>query len=169
MLLRSQSPPKFHGELEFSCVQIFEPVLNDHSGEEQKEQMQQGHQSRTFLSGSPPARCAIRTGGSLPDPMGVSCSWPVSSRRVVILRADIAFGSATGCSTVWSASINGDTFSISALHLAMKVPYFSNSGHKNEKVTTLTSLSPANGRDQPSSSPGDPSWCSQSSFPTCGP
>eukprot|EP01052_Picozoa_sp_SAG31_P033446 SAG31_NODE_3782_length_3884_cov_1.601057_4_plen_86_part_00 len=31
-----------------------------------------------------------------------------------------------------------DTFSISALHLAIKVPHFSNSGHKNEKVTTLT-------------------------------
>eukprot|EP01052_Picozoa_sp_SAG31_P004013 SAG31_NODE_161_length_21899_cov_16.832844_13_plen_95_part_00 len=30
----------------------------------------------------------------------------------------------------------GDTFSISALHLAIKVPYFSNSGHKNEKVTS---------------------------------
>eukprot|EP01052_Picozoa_sp_SAG31_P082723 SAG31_NODE_42796_length_270_cov_0.596491_1_plen_39_part_01 len=28
-----------------------------------------------------------------------------------------------------------DTFSISALHLSIKVPYFSNSGHKNEKVT----------------------------------
>eukprot|EP01052_Picozoa_sp_SAG31_P017070 SAG31_NODE_1153_length_9640_cov_2.830206_11_plen_76_part_00 len=28
-----------------------------------------------------------------------------------------------------------DTFSISALHLAIKVPYFSDSGHKNEKVT----------------------------------
>eukprot|EP01052_Picozoa_sp_SAG31_P004776 SAG31_NODE_202_length_20512_cov_62.659237_1_plen_98_part_00 len=26
-------------------------------------------------------------------------------------------------------------FSISALHLSIKVPYFSNSGHKNEKVT----------------------------------
>eukprot|EP01052_Picozoa_sp_SAG31_P009368 SAG31_NODE_490_length_14932_cov_9.350300_5_plen_70_part_00 len=33
-------------------------------------------------------------------------------------------------------SINVDTFSISALHLAIKVPYFSNSGHKNEKVTS---------------------------------
>eukprot|EP01052_Picozoa_sp_SAG31_P015890 SAG31_NODE_1034_length_10228_cov_89.107316_15_plen_170_part_00 len=33
---------------------------------------------------------------------------------------------------------HGDTFSISALHLAIKVPYFSNSGHKNEKVTALT-------------------------------
>eukprot|EP01052_Picozoa_sp_SAG31_P058629 SAG31_NODE_18021_length_649_cov_1.312727_2_plen_91_part_01 len=32
--------------------------------------------------------------------------------------------------------IHGDTFSISALHLAIKVPYFSNSGHKNEKVTS---------------------------------
>eukprot|EP01052_Picozoa_sp_SAG31_P018926 SAG31_NODE_1360_length_8638_cov_55.988055_2_plen_134_part_00 len=32
--------------------------------------------------------------------------------------------------------INGDTFSISALHLAIKVPYFSNSGRKNEKVTS---------------------------------
>eukprot|EP01052_Picozoa_sp_SAG31_P021810 SAG31_NODE_1705_length_7491_cov_3.705222_3_plen_165_part_00 len=29
-----------------------------------------------------------------------------------------------------------DTFSISALHLAIKVPYFSNSGHKNQKVTS---------------------------------
>eukprot|EP01052_Picozoa_sp_SAG31_P010429 SAG31_NODE_571_length_13998_cov_4.346212_11_plen_143_part_00 len=28
-----------------------------------------------------------------------------------------------------------DTFSISALHLAIKVPHFSHSGHKNEKVT----------------------------------
>eukprot|EP01052_Picozoa_sp_SAG31_P037173 SAG31_NODE_4759_length_2974_cov_1.820522_3_plen_168_part_00 len=28
-----------------------------------------------------------------------------------------------------------DTFSISALHLAIKVPYFSHSAHKNEKVT----------------------------------
>eukprot|EP01052_Picozoa_sp_SAG31_P019336 SAG31_NODE_1405_length_8488_cov_2.786029_4_plen_90_part_00 len=34
--------------------------------------------------------------------------------------------------------LKDDTFSISALHLAIKVPYFSNSGHKNEKVTTLT-------------------------------
>eukprot|EP01052_Picozoa_sp_SAG31_P018900 SAG31_NODE_1357_length_8647_cov_8.257838_7_plen_182_part_00 len=33
-------------------------------------------------------------------------------------------------------TIHGDTFSISALHLAIKVPYFSNSGHKNEKVTS---------------------------------
>eukprot|EP01052_Picozoa_sp_SAG31_P033464 SAG31_NODE_3786_length_3882_cov_2.127941_3_plen_248_part_00 len=33
------------------------------------------------------------------------------------------------------ASIHGDTFSISALHLAIKVPYFSDSGHRNEKVT----------------------------------
>eukprot|EP01052_Picozoa_sp_SAG31_P005462 SAG31_NODE_240_length_19407_cov_29.686140_16_plen_321_part_00 len=32
-------------------------------------------------------------------------------------------------------AIQGDTFSISALHLAIKVPYFSNSRHKNEKVT----------------------------------
>eukprot|EP01052_Picozoa_sp_SAG31_P002548 SAG31_NODE_90_length_26410_cov_175.663981_25_plen_108_part_00 len=32
--------------------------------------------------------------------------------------------------------IHGDTFSISALHLAIKVPYFSNRGHKNEKVTS---------------------------------
>eukprot|EP01052_Picozoa_sp_SAG31_P020183 SAG31_NODE_1507_length_8072_cov_7.986580_3_plen_235_part_00 len=32
-------------------------------------------------------------------------------------------------------SIHGDTFSISALHLAIKVPYLSDSGHKNEKVT----------------------------------
>eukprot|EP01052_Picozoa_sp_SAG31_P028290 SAG31_NODE_2720_length_5190_cov_3.678256_1_plen_311_part_00 len=31
--------------------------------------------------------------------------------------------------------IHGDTFSISALHLSIKVPYFSHSGHKNEKVT----------------------------------
>eukprot|EP01052_Picozoa_sp_SAG31_P029417 SAG31_NODE_2922_length_4906_cov_8.279800_5_plen_343_part_01 len=35
-------------------------------------------------------------------------------------------------------ALQGDTFSISALHLSIKVPYFSNSGHKNEKVTTLT-------------------------------
>eukprot|EP01052_Picozoa_sp_SAG31_P012477 SAG31_NODE_731_length_12498_cov_7.368336_5_plen_194_part_00 len=33
-------------------------------------------------------------------------------------------------------AINGDTFSISALHLVIKVPYFSNSWHKNEKVTS---------------------------------
>eukprot|EP01052_Picozoa_sp_SAG31_P041784 SAG31_NODE_6433_length_2022_cov_2.040562_1_plen_45_part_10 len=32
--------------------------------------------------------------------------------------------------------IHGDTFSISALHLSIKVPYLSNSGHKNEKVTS---------------------------------
>eukprot|EP01052_Picozoa_sp_SAG31_P011496 SAG31_NODE_652_length_13181_cov_14.268155_5_plen_83_part_00 len=37
--------------------------------------------------------------------------------------------------------LKDDTFSISALHLAIKVPYFSDSGHKNEKVTTLTRLS----------------------------
>eukprot|EP01052_Picozoa_sp_SAG31_P077599 SAG31_NODE_36989_length_308_cov_0.985646_1_plen_39_part_01 len=30
-------------------------------------------------------------------------------------------------------SIKVDTFSISALDLSIKVPYFSNSGHKNEK------------------------------------
>eukprot|EP01052_Picozoa_sp_SAG31_P006915 SAG31_NODE_324_length_17691_cov_8.128126_11_plen_144_part_00 len=36
--------------------------------------------------------------------------------------------------------INGDTFSISALHLSIKVPYFSNSGHKNEKVTSYLCL-----------------------------
>eukprot|EP01052_Picozoa_sp_SAG31_P012686 SAG31_NODE_747_length_12395_cov_129.196405_2_plen_169_part_00 len=35
-------------------------------------------------------------------------------------------------------TLKGDIFSISALHLAIKVPYFSNSGHGNEKVTTLT-------------------------------
>eukprot|EP01052_Picozoa_sp_SAG31_P020989 SAG31_NODE_1601_length_7786_cov_33.553272_7_plen_84_part_00 len=35
-----------------------------------------------------------------------------------------------------SRPIHGDTFSISALHLSTKVPYFSNSGHKNEKVTS---------------------------------
>eukprot|EP01052_Picozoa_sp_SAG31_P024338 SAG31_NODE_2063_length_6535_cov_7.578931_3_plen_135_part_00 len=33
-----------------------------------------------------------------------------------------------------------DTFSISALHLSIKVPYFSNSGHKNEKVTSYLGL-----------------------------
>eukprot|EP01052_Picozoa_sp_SAG31_P070541 SAG31_NODE_29416_length_395_cov_1.942568_1_plen_43_part_10 len=32
-------------------------------------------------------------------------------------------------------TLKGDTFSISALHLSIKVPYFSNSRHKNEKVT----------------------------------
>eukprot|EP01052_Picozoa_sp_SAG31_P045872 SAG31_NODE_8550_length_1431_cov_2.201201_1_plen_161_part_00 len=37
--------------------------------------------------------------------------------------------------------LQDDTFSISALHLAIKVLYFSNSGHKNEKVTTLTDIS----------------------------
>eukprot|EP01052_Picozoa_sp_SAG31_P019957 SAG31_NODE_1479_length_8180_cov_7.141684_8_plen_105_part_00 len=36
--------------------------------------------------------------------------------------------------------MNGDNFSISALFLSMKVPYFSNSRHKNEKVTPLTVL-----------------------------
>ena len=35
----------------------------------------------------------------------------------------------------------GDTFSISALHLSIKVPYFSNSGHKNEKVTSYLAMS----------------------------
>eukprot|EP01052_Picozoa_sp_SAG31_P020540 SAG31_NODE_1548_length_7914_cov_5.353423_12_plen_145_part_00 len=35
-----------------------------------------------------------------------------------------------------NAATHGDTFSISALHLSIKVPYFSNSGHKNEKVTS---------------------------------
>eukprot|EP01052_Picozoa_sp_SAG31_P031146 SAG31_NODE_3270_length_4477_cov_2.498401_3_plen_250_part_00 len=34
------------------------------------------------------------------------------------------------------STIHGDTFSISALHLAIKVPYLSYSGHKNEKVTS---------------------------------
>eukprot|EP01052_Picozoa_sp_SAG31_P029464 SAG31_NODE_2931_length_4898_cov_2.527818_2_plen_95_part_00 len=34
------------------------------------------------------------------------------------------------------AAIQVDTFSISALHIAIKVPDFSNSGHKNEKVTS---------------------------------
>eukprot|EP01052_Picozoa_sp_SAG31_P043019 SAG31_NODE_7030_length_1811_cov_1.239486_2_plen_142_part_00 len=34
--------------------------------------------------------------------------------------------------------INVDTFSISAMHLAIKVRYFSNSWHANEKVTALT-------------------------------
>eukprot|EP01052_Picozoa_sp_SAG31_P013360 SAG31_NODE_801_length_12013_cov_23.812070_21_plen_205_part_00 len=38
--------------------------------------------------------------------------------------------------------LKDDTFSISALHLAIKVPYFSNSGHKNEKVTALTAWVP---------------------------
>eukprot|EP01052_Picozoa_sp_SAG31_P009907 SAG31_NODE_531_length_14413_cov_7.712659_9_plen_80_part_00 len=36
--------------------------------------------------------------------------------------------------------MHGDTFSISALHLAIKVPCFSNSGHKNEKVTSYLAL-----------------------------
>eukprot|EP01052_Picozoa_sp_SAG31_P004504 SAG31_NODE_187_length_20848_cov_22.521953_10_plen_117_part_00 len=41
-----------------------------------------------------------------------------------------------------SCEISGkdDTFSISALHIAIKVPYFSNSWHKNEKVTPLTAV-----------------------------
>eukprot|EP01052_Picozoa_sp_SAG31_P036769 SAG31_NODE_4636_length_3080_cov_2.158672_3_plen_112_part_00 len=38
-------------------------------------------------------------------------------------------------------SLKDDTFSISALPLAIKIPYFSNSGHKNEKVTPLTEYS----------------------------
>eukprot|EP01052_Picozoa_sp_SAG31_P034064 SAG31_NODE_3926_length_3746_cov_1.757609_1_plen_44_part_10 len=37
-----------------------------------------------------------------------------------------------------------DTFSISALHLAIKVPYFSHSGHKNEKVTNYLATASAN-------------------------
>eukprot|EP01052_Picozoa_sp_SAG31_P010408 SAG31_NODE_569_length_14020_cov_11.049565_15_plen_106_part_00 len=39
-------------------------------------------------------------------------------------------------------ALKDDTSSISALHLAIKVPYFSNSGHKNEKVTPLTVTRP---------------------------
>eukprot|EP01052_Picozoa_sp_SAG31_P028096 SAG31_NODE_2682_length_5257_cov_9.066693_5_plen_87_part_00 len=35
-----------------------------------------------------------------------------------------------------NSATHGDTFSISALHIAIKFPYFSNSGHKNEKVTS---------------------------------
>eukprot|EP01052_Picozoa_sp_SAG31_P031516 SAG31_NODE_3346_length_4376_cov_3.801496_2_plen_236_part_00 len=38
-----------------------------------------------------------------------------------------------------------DTFSISALHLAIKVPYFSHSGHKNEKVTNYLPIREAKG------------------------
>eukprot|EP01052_Picozoa_sp_SAG31_P046564 SAG31_NODE_8957_length_1357_cov_1.663752_1_plen_236_part_00 len=48
-----------------------------------------------------------------------------------------------------SCALQGDTFSISALHLAIKVPYFSNSGHKNEKVTALT-VRPTLGNPGPS-------------------
>eukprot|EP01052_Picozoa_sp_SAG31_P015001 SAG31_NODE_951_length_10810_cov_3.083652_5_plen_173_part_00 len=40
-------------------------------------------------------------------------------------------------------TVKDDTFSISALHLAIKVPYFSNSGHKNEKVTFYLDTSTA--------------------------
>ena len=43
---------------------------------------------------------------------------------------------ASASSASGSIPIQGDTFSISALHLSIKVPYFSNSGHKNEKVTS---------------------------------
>eukprot|EP01052_Picozoa_sp_SAG31_P014008 SAG31_NODE_857_length_11448_cov_15.111287_2_plen_144_part_00 len=38
--------------------------------------------------------------------------------------------------------LQGDTFSISAVLLSIKVPYFSNSWHKNEKVTALTWYAP---------------------------
>eukprot|EP01052_Picozoa_sp_SAG31_P018078 SAG31_NODE_1265_length_9070_cov_5.167205_4_plen_423_part_00 len=41
--------------------------------------------------------------------------------------------------------IHDDTFSISALHLSIKVSYFSNSGHKNEKVTSYPLPTPRNG------------------------
>eukprot|EP01052_Picozoa_sp_SAG31_P077765 SAG31_NODE_37177_length_306_cov_1.188406_1_plen_43_part_10 len=34
-----------------------------------------------------------------------------------------------------SSPINADTFSISAVHLSIKVPYFSDSCTKNENVT----------------------------------
>eukprot|EP01052_Picozoa_sp_SAG31_P033313 SAG31_NODE_3746_length_3928_cov_4.375555_3_plen_112_part_00 len=39
-------------------------------------------------------------------------------------------------SAILELATQDDTFSISALHLAIKVPYFSNSEHKNEKVTS---------------------------------
>eukprot|EP01052_Picozoa_sp_SAG31_P053200 SAG31_NODE_13516_length_864_cov_1.070588_1_plen_82_part_10 len=43
----------------------------------------------------------------------------------------------TGFPSTTVRLIHVDAFSISALPLAMKVPYFStNSGHKNEKVTS---------------------------------
>eukprot|EP01052_Picozoa_sp_SAG31_P048157 SAG31_NODE_9951_length_1206_cov_1.357724_2_plen_184_part_00 len=48
------------------------------------------------------------------------------------------FFSVPVCLVAGVSLIHGDTFSISALHLSIKVPYFSNSGHKNEKVTALT-------------------------------
>eukprot|EP01052_Picozoa_sp_SAG31_P014032 SAG31_NODE_860_length_11431_cov_8.068920_3_plen_224_part_00 len=39
----------------------------------------------------------------------------------------------------WVDAVNGDTFSISALHLSIKVPYFSNSGHKKRESNFLPS------------------------------
>eukprot|EP01052_Picozoa_sp_SAG31_P010409 SAG31_NODE_569_length_14020_cov_11.049565_16_plen_98_part_00 len=45
-----------------------------------------------------------------------------------------------GCTASEFRALKDDTFSISALHLAIKVPYFSNSGHKNEKATPLTAI-----------------------------
>eukprot|EP01052_Picozoa_sp_SAG31_P048283 SAG31_NODE_10033_length_1193_cov_1.053931_1_plen_63_part_10 len=42
--------------------------------------------------------------------------------------------------TLSFASDTCDTFSISALHISIKVPYFSHSGHKNEKVTNYLGI-----------------------------
>eukprot|EP01052_Picozoa_sp_SAG31_P043129 SAG31_NODE_7088_length_1792_cov_1.588895_2_plen_155_part_00 len=59
------------------------------------------------------------------------------SRSIAIRRSSAArtrFSSSSACCLARAYMV--DTFSISALHIAIKVPYFSNSGHKNEKVTS---------------------------------
>eukprot|EP01052_Picozoa_sp_SAG31_P049435 SAG31_NODE_10827_length_1093_cov_0.996982_1_plen_128_part_00 len=65
---------------------------------------------------------------------GVSVEEPVQKGAVLRLAA-VHRQRRPAAAAGWAEPTHGDTVSISALHLAMKVPYFSNSGHKNEKVT----------------------------------
>ena len=76
---------------------------------------------------------------ALLDVEGVPCTPEQLTNGVeaAVLAAEQALP-APRCEHSAVGSLQGDTFSISALHLAIKVPYFSNSGHKNEKVTALT-------------------------------
>eukprot|EP01052_Picozoa_sp_SAG31_P032128 SAG31_NODE_3487_length_4209_cov_3.729684_2_plen_124_part_00 len=52
---------------------------------------------------------------------------------IAILLAPSSSESASLVRVVSSTALQGDTFSFSALHLAIKVPYFSDSGHKTRK------------------------------------
>eukprot|EP01052_Picozoa_sp_SAG31_P024426 SAG31_NODE_2077_length_6501_cov_2.482037_5_plen_196_part_00 len=74
------------------------------------------------------AQFAAVSGARLRSLAGTVGRWELQRRNVGRVRREAALAPL--------ALINADTVSISALRLATKVPYFSNNGHKNEKVTS---------------------------------